>query len=60
MNGHRIARLTLMAAGWGGVGAVLAYTFGIRRVDLLVVIGVMTVAAFVVVAAIAYLLRRDQ
>ena len=60
MNGQRIARLFLMAAGWGGVGAILAYSFGIRRLDLLAVIGVMTIAAFVVVAAIAYLLRRDQ
>ena len=59
MNGQRIARLVLMLGGWGGVGANVAYSFGIRRLDLLVVCGVMAGAAFVAVAAIAFLIRRD-
>ena len=60
MNGQRIARLVLMLAGWGAVGAVLAYSFGIRRADLLFACGVMAASAFVAVSAIFFLLSRDK
>lgn len=60
MSGQRFARLFVMLAGWGAVGAVLAYAFGIRRVDLLVACGIVAVALFAAVAGIAFLLSRRE
>lgn len=55
-SGARLARLLLMFAGWGVVGAVLAFAFGLRRTDLLVVCAVIAMALFAAVSGIAYLL----
>lgn len=60
MTGQRIARLVIMFASWGAVGAVLAYAFGIRRLDLLVACGILAVALFAAVAGIAFLLSQRK
>jgi len=60
VNGQRVARLVLMAAGWAAVGAVLGYAFGLRRLDLPVVCGLVAVGAFVAIGGITFILSRRE
>lgn len=60
MTGQRFARLFVMFASWGAIGAMLAYAFGIRRVDLLVVCGLVAVAVALAISGVLFLLAGDR
>jgi len=60
VNGRKVAHLTIMALGWGATGAFVAYSFGIRRLDLLVACGVVVVAVVLAISGVLFLLAGDR
>ncbi len=60
MTPQKVARLAVMLLGWGATGAIVAYGFGVRRVDFLWVSAIMAIAGFVVISAIFFLVTRER
>ena len=60
MTPQKIARLVAMLVGWGATGAIVAYGLGVRRVDVLCVSALMTIAAYIAVSAVFFLLASSR
>ncbi len=60
MTPQKIARLVVMLLGWGATGAIVAYGLGVRRADFIWVSAIMTIAGYIAVSALLFLVASSR